>query len=356
MASNREPGAAGGTTKRKHNTISIQDKVEVLEKLDRGVPVRQLCEMYGIGKTTVVDIKKQREKILKFYTNSDSKKQMSMRKTMKDSKSTEHDRIMIEWFRQRRNEGVDLSGRMMKYQAKLFHEELKLEHKCDYSDGWLNRFKKRHGISLQKCGEKRSANQEEPNELVEEFSKYAADENLNLEACNADETAIYWRCTPRKPLVADDVEAPMGFKRDSSDENLTEWVQVHNETPFVYHRKDAENLDSSMMYEIDDEANYVDVAAGFNIDRLIELMTELIKGLGQHSFVTEQELMNFHLMHEKLHRERSKCLMRQLRLEDMIKKGTKKANFINSESPMSSSKYGDEIDKKTLQTMLKNDF
>lgn len=149
MASNREPGAAGGSTKRKHNTISIQDKVEVLEKLDRGVPVRQLCEMYGIGKTTVVDIKKQREKILKFYTNSDSKKQMSMRKTMKDSKSTEHDRVMIEWFRQQRNEGVDLSGRMMKCQAKLFHEELKLEHKCDYSDGWLNRFKKRHGISLQ---------------------------------------------------------------------------------------------------------------------------------------------------------------------------------------------------------------
>ena len=362
MASQKDSSAVG-CTKRKHNTISIQDKVEVLEKLDRGVSVRQLCETYGIGKTTVVDIKKQREKILAFYTNSDSKKQMSTRKTMKDSKSTEHDRVMIEWFRRQKSEGVDLSGRMMKFQAKLFHEQLKLEHKCDYSDGWLNRFKKRHGISLQKCGEKRSANhQDVSHEFAEEFSKYATDENLSLEVYNTDENSMYWRCTTRKSLITDGIDVPSGFKQDSSDENLTDWEQVHKETPIMsHHRGDAENMSNVVVNEIknnesdDDDDNYIDVSVGFNIDRLIELMTDLIEGLGQQSFVTEQELMNFHLMYEKLHKERSKYMMKQLRLGDMVKKGTMKINSASCENPMTSSKYGDDLNQKMLHPVLKSD-
>ena len=65
------------------------------------------CVTFGIGSSTVYDIKKQRDKILRFYADSDSKKQMAVRKTLKDTKSTEHDRIMMEWFRQRRSDGVD---------------------------------------------------------------------------------------------------------------------------------------------------------------------------------------------------------------------------------------------------------
>lgn len=154
MASKMGASTSGGV-KRKHQSISIQEKVEILKKLEQGVSGRKLCSLYGIGSSTLYDIKKQKEKILQFYARSDSVKQMSIRKTMKDGKSTEHDRVMIEWFRQCCSDGVDLSGSMIMNQAKLFHEVLKLEHACVYSEGWLHRFKKRHGISLQKvCKEK----------------------------------------------------------------------------------------------------------------------------------------------------------------------------------------------------------
>lgn len=49
-----------------------------------------------------------------------------------------------------------------------------------------------------------------------------------------------------------------------------------------------------------------DVSGKLTIDKLIELLTELIDGLESLFFVTKQELINFYLMHEKLHRERSK--------------------------------------------------
>ena len=203
-----------GSANRKRKCISIQEKVQMLKQLDSGYSVNKICDLYGIGSSTVYDIKKQKDKLMKFFTDSDSKKQMMIRKNMNVGKSTEHDLVMMEWFRQRRADGVDLSGLMIMEQAKLFHDSLKLEHECEYGEGWLQRFKKRHGISVHKvCGEKRSADHERVDEFVAEFSKLVTDEHLSPEQVyNADETALYWRCTPNRTLATED-EGPTGFKQ-----------------------------------------------------------------------------------------------------------------------------------------------
>lgn len=45
--------------KRKENmTLSITQKAELLQKLDRDVSVRRLTEEYGVGTTIVYDLKK----------------------------------------------------------------------------------------------------------------------------------------------------------------------------------------------------------------------------------------------------------------------------------------------------------
>ena len=56
-----------GSNKRKHRSLAISEKVELLEKLDKGVSVRSVCEFYGIGSSTVYDRKKQKEKLLDFF-------------------------------------------------------------------------------------------------------------------------------------------------------------------------------------------------------------------------------------------------------------------------------------------------
>ena len=56
---------SGVTRKRVH--LSIQDKLELLKKLDSGYSVAKVCEEYGVKKQTVSDIRRARAK-LKAYS------------------------------------------------------------------------------------------------------------------------------------------------------------------------------------------------------------------------------------------------------------------------------------------------
>lgn len=51
--------------KRKHVTLSIKEKVDILNKLKNGITGKELAEKYGIGTSTISDIKKKSGKIEK---------------------------------------------------------------------------------------------------------------------------------------------------------------------------------------------------------------------------------------------------------------------------------------------------
>ena len=52
----------GKMAKRKHVVLSISDKLEILKMLDKSVSYSVICEIYEIGRSTVSDIKKNRDK------------------------------------------------------------------------------------------------------------------------------------------------------------------------------------------------------------------------------------------------------------------------------------------------------
>jgi hypothetical protein len=150
-----------------------------LQKLDRGVSVRRLTEDYGVGTTTVCDLKEQKDKLLKFYRDSDEQKVMKNMKTLHRAKNEVLDRVLIEWVRQRRSERMPLTGLMVMKQARKYHEELNIEGECEYSEGWTQKLKKRHGVKYLKiCGEKASADYEGAESYIDEFAKMISDENL----------------------------------------------------------------------------------------------------------------------------------------------------------------------------------
>ena len=57
--------------KRKHLCLSITQKVKLLQKLDSVVSVNRLTKEFDVGKSTIYDLKKQKDKLLKFYAESD---------------------------------------------------------------------------------------------------------------------------------------------------------------------------------------------------------------------------------------------------------------------------------------------
>ena len=69
----------------------------------------------------------------------------------------------------------------------------------EYSEGWLQQFKKCHGIKHPKICEKAPTDYETLENCIGGFAKVTSDENLSPEQMhNADETALYWHCVSRK--------------------------------------------------------------------------------------------------------------------------------------------------------------
>jgi hypothetical protein len=102
-------------------------------------------------------------------------------------------------------------------QARKYHEELNIEGECEYSEGWAQKLKKRHGVKYLKiCGEKASADYEGAESYIDEFAKMISGKPSPKQIYNADETALYWCCVPRKTLTTADEGAPTGFK-DAKD-------------------------------------------------------------------------------------------------------------------------------------------
>ncbi|KAG7163490.1 Jerky protein-like 7 [Homarus americanus] len=309
-----------GGVKRKHRALSITEKVEVLKKLDSGVSVRTICETYSISSSTVYDIKKQKEKLLKFFSDSGSKRKMFVRKSMSEGKSAELDQVLITWFNLRVSECVEISGDLLKEQAKVFHEELGLQHKCDYTEGWLQRFKSRHGLHFcAVCGEKHSADKDAARAY--DFAGFRVSKEKHL----IHELLAYVK----------DVTNPDAKELSSriNKDVLTEWLDVDDNVPTVHHYTDSEIVDMVKSPERNactgsdedesSEEDEEDVRDRISIDRLITLTTELLAGLEQRSFVSEQEIMNVFLLQDKLIRERPKY-MKQQTLPDIFKKIARK--------------------------------
>ena len=90
--------------KHKRTILSIEDKVAIIKQL-KGSSARVIAERYGVAKGTISDIKKNRDKILRFKQMCDmgmSKKQ----KLMKLGDDVQHDKGVYLWFKQKRMEGV----------------------------------------------------------------------------------------------------------------------------------------------------------------------------------------------------------------------------------------------------------
>lgn len=91
------------TSKRKHITLSIKDKVDIIKSLESGTTVTALAKEYNVGKATICNIKQNKGKIVDHVAASyvSGKK----RKTLKLSAFPMVDKAVYTWFLQERSKG-----------------------------------------------------------------------------------------------------------------------------------------------------------------------------------------------------------------------------------------------------------
>ncbi|KAG5861026.1 hypothetical protein JTB14_032400 [Gonioctena quinquepunctata] len=190
------------TQKRKHKTLTIKEKCDILDRLNRNETFSSLASEYGVGRSTIYDVKKNHEKIKKFVSTTDCGP--GKRQTLKKAEHPEVEEALYMWFLQERNRHAPISGPMLAMKAKFFYKEITKKDDFVASKGWLERFKSRHGIRLMTItGEKLSndATCIEPFKL--RFLQKVNDLNLDpSQVYNADESGLFWRVMPNKTFVS----------------------------------------------------------------------------------------------------------------------------------------------------------
>lgn len=64
--------ASSSASKRKQKVLTIESKVEILNRLAKGESATPLAKVYNVGKSTITDIKNKKKDILSFASKLDS--------------------------------------------------------------------------------------------------------------------------------------------------------------------------------------------------------------------------------------------------------------------------------------------
>lgn len=200
--------------KRKRVCVSLQQKLDVLQRLDRGESLVKLAAELGVGVTTVKDWRKTRKDLESYSMTVETEDALKNRKMLKKPKLELVDEALWVWFCQERRKGTPLSGPLVKEKAVKLFEKLGGDVETfQASEGWFHRWKLRHGIRhVVIAGEKLSADDDAAKNFVEKFQKLVSDSNLVAEQVyNVDETGLNYKMLPKSTLAAK-IEPVLGTK------------------------------------------------------------------------------------------------------------------------------------------------
>lgn len=193
--------------KRKCVSLSVAEKLKVIQKLESGISVANICLEYGIAKQTVSDIKRSKEKLKLFVFKCDAGKSVSSRKRLTKPVHANVDEAVHKWYIQQRSSGVAVRGVEIKAAAEKLAKHMNVTFKA--SDGWLFRFRHRHGIVNRRMyGESLSADTTSVEPFRKKINTLLEEESITrAQLYNADETGLFWRSLP---------ENTQAYKHDST--------------------------------------------------------------------------------------------------------------------------------------------
>lgn len=139
--------------KRKHKVLTIETKIEILNRLSKGESGSSLAKIYDIGRATIFDIKNKREVLLKYASKLDSEDGAKNRKTLRKPNNTLLEDAVYSWFTQRRSLGEPVSGPLLCEKALEINTLLCGPSDFKASTGWLKNFKSRNGIKQLRSSE-----------------------------------------------------------------------------------------------------------------------------------------------------------------------------------------------------------
>ena len=187
--------ASGCETKRKRSDLTLEKKLEIIAELRKGKSQRLASVQFGVPKSTVGDVWKDRDKIEAHVSASGNPSFAKKRCIVRDPQFDNLDQACYLWFQQQRSKGAPVSGPVLQEKALQLFSSLhpdKGEGSFKASSGCLHKFCKRHGVrELSLQGESLSAD----TSVVEKFCD---------ELCSKMESEGYTCLMPMKVVFGED--------------------------------------------------------------------------------------------------------------------------------------------------------
>lgn len=202
---------------KKRVSLTIEKKMEIISRHEKGESQRVLSQEYNVGRTTISDILKRKYKFFKFISmNADKDENLKRRRTLRRTVHKELEDKLLEWYNESRAQGGYVSGPMISARAQELHKELEYKEPFTASNGWLDRFKIRNGIKL--CGLREVQTESDINAVAPfktELESLAQWYNLTLEQVyNADEADLFWKMLPNPVSEMNEVKASVRAYRE----------------------------------------------------------------------------------------------------------------------------------------------
>jgi len=130
------------SAKRKSKTLTLKEKYDILVQLDEGKSsVSAIINKYGIGRTTLYDLKKQKQKVIEYIENSSGE----TRRTFKKSNYPEIENNLLDWCHSQAY--FTEKGFFEKYKQFFIHSRSRnsnIQAPFSGSWSWCKRFFERH--------------------------------------------------------------------------------------------------------------------------------------------------------------------------------------------------------------------
>lgn len=179
---------------------TLQERLNIIEEVEKNPAEKRVdvAKRLGIAASTLNSIYSTKNEIREQIRKCG--KSSKTRKTSKESKFSELEKILFSWYQQSRAVNIPIDGSIIREKAKQIAERLGINDFAA-SNGWISRFKDRHGLVYKKlAGESGSVDLERTSLWINELPKHL-EQYEPRDIYNADETGLFYKCLPNGTLT-----------------------------------------------------------------------------------------------------------------------------------------------------------
>ncbi|XP_067127076.1 tigger transposable element-derived protein 1-like [Centruroides vittatus] len=211
--------------KKTRKVYTIEEKMEVIRKWERGERTKNICLAMNMKSSTVCTILKMSEQIKKQYESAVGAGKLHRLTKSRHSIFIEFEKFLVQWIDTHDYLGLPLSSSLIKERAIQLFSELKekktaegdttvkdIEFKA--SSGWFDRFCTRSQIkNLKSYGNVASISTDAASTFPKELKKIIKEGGYTPhQIFNIDETGLFWKRMPSSTSISKEDARSKGYK------------------------------------------------------------------------------------------------------------------------------------------------